>query len=75
MVDEALKILILNSPAGAAIVILLLVVKNLYAQITELQEKRIAEMSKNTLVIEQNKIVLDTAIKIFQAKIYNGKPP
>lgn len=70
MESEVVKVLLSYGLAGVAIVVLLFVVKNLYAQITELQEKRIGEMSKNILVIEQNKVAIETLTKILQA---NGR--
>lgn len=71
--DQVVAILLQNGLSGVVIVILLFVVKNLYAQIGELQEKRLLEMQKNILIIEQNKVALETLTKILQAK--NGRVP
>lgn len=66
--DQAIAVLLQNGLSGVAIVILLFVIKNLYNQNSELQEKRIAEMQKNILIIEQNKVALETLTQILKVK-------
>lgn len=66
--EQVVAILLQNGLSGVVIVILLFVVKNLYAQIGELQEKRIIEMSKNILIIEQNKNAIETLTQILRGR-------